>query len=361
MHPTNETRTGETSAGETRPTSVASPTAPRDPAWLVTRVRRYGVVITVVVYLALLFAYLFPQDFRNESRVYLAVAWCVMIVGTFVFHIGLGMAVIAAAAWWCRLRRLAMATVPVLVFTLAPAAWQMVPRGDNATSGPTLRVMSANLLWNNGDTSGIVSEIVEAKADVLLLQEYTPHWHEAIQRAVGPVYAYCVFEDREDSFGAAIYSRFPFVGPVDSSVPLAGLDSQQIRAVVDVDGTHIAVYGVHLMPPRSLNRTGMNRAMFADLLDLFAEEQRPVIVGGDFNFTPTSSQAAELARVGFSEAHAQAGWGRGSTWPVHSIFRYVPGIRLDQVYVSDDLACVGSRTGVGSGSDHRPVIVDIRY
>jgi len=342
--------------------SAAELRAPtRGPVWLASRVRGYVVFITVAVYFAILFAYLFPQDFRNASRVYLSMAWCVMIVRTFVFHIGLVMLVIAVGAWWYRLRRLAIATVPVLVLTLAPAAWQCVPRGDFAPRGTTFRVMSANLLWNNGGTTGIVKEIVEAKADVLLLQEYTPHWHEAIRGAVGHEYPYQMFEDREDAFGVAIYSRFPFVGPVDLSVPLGEIQLPQIRAVVDVNGTNVAVYGVHLMPPRSLNRTAMNRAMFADVLDLFAKERLPVIVSGDFNFTPTSSQAAAFRGAGFTEAHAQAGWGRGSTWPVHSIFRYVPGIRLDQVYMRGALSCVTSRTGVGSGSDHRPVVVDIGY
>lgn len=353
-------------SGDNLPTSLGLPSRARGsdvrgPAWLVGRVRGYGVLVVVVVYAAFLFAYVFPQDLRAASRAYLAAAWCVMLVRTFVFHIGLGLLLVAALAWWCRLRRLAITTVPALVVTLAPVAWQMVPRGGDAGAAPTLRVMSANLLWLNEQTDGIVSEVVRSDADVLLFQEFTPQWRDAIGRALEGDYPYRLLEDRLDAFGAAIYSRHPFVGPVAWSLPLAELGLPELRAVIDVKGTQIAVYNVHLMPPRSLNRLRMNRVMLADLLDLLAAEHLPVVIGGDFNFTPTSSQAAAFRGAGFAEAHAQAGWGRGSTWPVTSFYRYVPGVRLDQIYMRGTLACVGSRTGVGAGSDHRPVVVDIRY
>jgi len=206
-----------------------------------------------------------------------------------------------------------------------------------------------------------VSEVVQSDADVLLFQEFTPKWREAISGALDGDYPYRLLEDRLDAFGAAIYSRYPFVEPVAWSLPLAELGLPELRAVIDVEGTQIAVYNVHLMPPRGFNRLRQNRAMFADLLDVLSAEHLPVMIGGDFNFTPSSSQAAAFRNAGFTEAHTQAGWGRGSTWPVTSFYRYVPGVRLDQIYVRGGLTCVGSRTGIGAGSDHRPVVVDVRY
>jgi endonuclease/exonuclease/phosphatase (EEP) superfamily protein YafD len=57
------------------------------------------------------------------------------------------------------------------------------------------------------------------------------------------------------------------------------------------------------------------------------------------------------------DAWEVAGRGFGFTWP-NGVFP-LPPIRLDHVFVSRELAVVGARVGEGSGSDHRPVIVEI--
>jgi endonuclease/exonuclease/phosphatase (EEP) superfamily protein YafD len=68
----------------------------------------------------------------------------------------------------------------------------------------------------------------------------------------------------------------------------------------------------------------------------------------------------ELKQAGVNEAHEQATIGRGATWPVNGIFRYItPGIRIDHVYLSPSLRAIRCETGVGEGSDHRPVVVDV--
>ncbi len=97
----------------------------------------------------------------------------------------------------------------------------------------------------------------------------------------------------------------------------------------------------------------------ADLRDRLADEPLPVILSGDFNFTDRSPNADLLHHLGLVDSHALAGFGRGSTWPVHSFFRYVPGIRLDHIYLSRSLNCSQSRTGTGLGSDHRPIVARI--
>ena len=83
-------------------------------------------------------------------------------------------------------RRLALAALPPMLFTLA-AGGAAVPaaRVGAVAAPPALRVMTVNLLMVNADTDGIIGEILAAKPDVLMLQEYTAGWHAAIQRAIG--------------------------------------------------------------------------------------------------------------------------------------------------------------------------------
>jgi endonuclease/exonuclease/phosphatase (EEP) superfamily protein YafD len=79
------------------------------------------------------------------------------------------------------------------------------------------------------------------------------------------------------------------------------------------------------------------------------------VVSGDFNFTGHTWQADSLLALGFADAHQQAGTGRGATWPVIGLARYLPGIQLDHVFLRGGVACRGLSLGVGQNSDHRPL------
>jgi endonuclease/exonuclease/phosphatase (EEP) superfamily protein YafD len=219
--------------------------------------------------------------------------------------------------------------------------------------------MTANLLMINRHTKEMIGEIRDADPDILFLQEYAPHWHEALSEALGANYPYTCGVQREDSFGAAIYSKHSFVGKPERYLPMGTSGVPEIRAVVDVGGTHVAAYNIHLLPPRRLDYTREQRLQFADLLGHLEAEKLPFVMCGDFNFTYTSAFAASLRGMGLSDAHARAGRGRGVTWPGNLFLRWLPGLRFDQVWTSGDMECVACRTGTGTGSDHRPVIARI--
>ena len=131
--------------------------------------------------------------------------------------------------------------------------------------------------------------------------------------------------------------------------------------MLDFAGRQIALYNIHLLPPKEIDWTIEQRREFADLYDQLEREELPVILCGDFNFTLATAFAAQLRGRGLRDAHELAGRGRGSTWPVISFFRYCPGIRLDHIYLSEQLTATRSTTGTGQGSDHRPVIAEIGF
>jgi endonuclease/exonuclease/phosphatase (EEP) superfamily protein YafD len=314
-------------------------------------------------YAMLALAYFWPQDYRNEAPAYVLVAWVGFLVRLLQFHLGLLLLVIALAAAFGRGRRLFLAAAPLVLFTLAPALFSHLrPTPPQPAPGtPALRVISCNLLMVNNDTGPILAEVLAAKPDVLLLQEYTDAWHEAASAALSPQYPYSSFVSRDDSFGVAIYSRLPFVEGVDNRLPLGRAGVEQTRAVVRIGGRDVAVYNVHLLPPRRLDYTIDSRLQFADLLKALAEEKLPYIVGGDFNLTGDTPQHHDLKRIGARDAHDLAGRGRGSTWPVNTFFRYLPGLRLDHVYLGPGLRAVHTHAGTGRGSDHRPLITDVAW
>jgi endonuclease/exonuclease/phosphatase (EEP) superfamily protein YafD len=135
-----------------------------------------------------------------------------------------------------------------------------------------------------------------------------------------------------------------------------------MRAEIEIGGQRLALYNVHLLPPRTLLYTGEHRLQVADLIDTLHNEKLPYVVCGDFNFPDLSPQQSALKRAGAREAHQLAGYGRGATWPVIYAFRYLmPGIRIDHVYLGPQLTATSCETGEGRGSDHRPVVVDVAF
>ena len=82
----------------------------------------------------------------------------------------------------------------------------------------------------------------------------------------------------------------------------------------------------------------------------------PVIVAGDFNTTPWSPHFRDLlATTGLRDAGTGRGW--LPTWPG----RLGPaGIPIDHVLVRGEVAVTGLRRGPDVGSDHYPLIADLR-
>jgi endonuclease/exonuclease/phosphatase (EEP) superfamily protein YafD len=318
-------------------------------------------VLIIGTYMLVAFAYAWPADFRNQASVFVAVAWVASLVRTFMFHGGLILAGVAVVAACARSWRLLGATIPLLLVTLGPSFHSYWPRTENEVRGEALVVMSVNLLMVNRDTAPIIEEIEAVSPDVLLLQEYSFHWHEVLQAEIGGDYPHISYVTRDDSFGAAIYCRRPFLHEPQRHVPLGQASAAQMRAVIEFEGRQVAVYNIHLLPPWGIAYTIENRSQFADLLDLLAAEPLPTVIGGDFNFTENSPNAAALRRQGLVDAHSVGGWGRGATWPVISFFRWIPGIRLDHIYLGGGLTCTECRRGTGQGSDHRPVIARIGF
>lgn len=316
-------------------------------------------LLVLVSYPAIGFAYLWPTSLRDTRQWFVMAAWSAFMIRTFLFHAGLVYALIALSAMFSRRRRLALACLPLLPVCLGPTLLEYLPRKSAPVKGETLTVVTVNLMMVNRNTESMIQEIQAARPDVLLLQEYTDEWHTALRKALGHNLPHCAYDAREDSFGIAIYSKQPFVEPVELSLPLSGMELPQMRAVIPVSGTPVAFYNIHLLPPRTLAYTTSHRLAIADLADLLRAERLPAVVSGDFNFTERTPHYDVLTEVGLRESHRLAGWGRGATWPVIKWFRYLPGLRFDRIFLSSELTAIESHTGIGQGSDHRPVIARI--
>ena len=93
-----------------------------------------------------------------------------------------------------------------------------------------------------------------------------------------------------------------------------------------------------------------------------------VVVAGDFNLTDQTPEYRALLGTGLLDAHREAGWGFGDTFPAGRRVRIAgrqltipfPLLRLDYVWHSRELATRQARVWSSSGgSDHLPVVADL--
>lgn len=242
------------------------------------------------------------------------------------------------------------------VFGAAPAA----PPADR-----TLIVMSYNVNFGlGGDPEGL-DAIRGGGADLVVLQETTPAWEEAIRADADLVarYPHMRFRHCCGAGGLAFLSRHPldereYVPPVgDGWFPAW-------RVIVDAPQGRLQVLAVHLRPPldergsivggylvsKSIRRAEIET--FAPLLD--ADPGLPALVVGDFNEDAEGSALRFLAGRGLRSAlHVLD--------PTATTWRWATSVgtvtaRLDHIVHDPRLIAVDARVMKRGRSDHFPVI-----
>lgn len=240
---------------------------------------------------------------------------------------------------------------------ILPGAVLAAPLPPEVESAPHLRVMSANLLFSNPDTEGIVGEVLANDPDVLVVQELSGHWRAAFESGeVGRRLPYRVAEDRETPFGAGIFSRYPLE---KAEVSYAWGDPV-VRATVHVGGVPVRFYDVHPLPPLVPSWVPSWEGVLRVVRSEVEREQAndgALVVAGDFNMTRYSLWFDRLKGLGLRDAHEDRGRALAVTWPNGT--QLVPPITLDHVFFSRHVACLSVREGTGRGSDHRPILLDL--
>lgn len=161
------------------------------------------------------------------------------------------------------------------------------------------------------------------------------------------------------------------------------------RFVTEWDGRPLVVYNVHIASPRRLLYKLRGRGAIAQLLhDLgfgagrdyeagrlvaerlaaarallkrIAEEEAPVIVGGDFN-VPARGRAYCLFAGEFQDTFAKRGRAYGFTFPGQTrnpLSLFGPWLRLDIVFASRDWRVLDARTEAGRPPQHLAVFAKV--
>lgn len=235
----------------------------------------------------------------------------------------------------------------------------LLPSEAPAASDDPLRVVTFNVYPYNEQLDTAQDWLLRQDADILALQEIG-----APLPQIEAAYPYQSAQPMVN--GHAIFSRYPILNASDVTLG----DTPHQRVVLDIEGSEVVLYNVHLyMPFRENDRplwlrydeTRRNQQI-RELRQYAANETAPLIIAGDFNMSEYSPIYDTLA-ADLTDAYRTLQWGIGATWPGGES-EELPGalprlVRLDYVWHNDFFETTNALVGLPLGSDHLPLLVDL--
>jgi endonuclease/exonuclease/phosphatase (EEP) superfamily protein YafD len=297
--------------------------------------------------------------------------WWLFLLNTFAVYLFIPLPLLLVAALLTRRREIWIGLAAILALGAFFYGRLLLPKFPvHAPSGPTLTVMTSNVLGFNHQITPVVAAIQAADADVVALQELNPLVAEAIERDLAVEYPYQVLDPKFGVAGLGVLSRYP-LNPIDATLAGQWVGSPQVLDL-SFGGRAITLINFHAIPPGNhtpavLRRSVREREHQArELVAFAAARSGPVIALGDLNAADRSTAYAVLTNS-LADAWRTAGWGLGHTFPgaasAGSARPAIAGIpvpmwlvRLDYVFHSDDWQTLAVWIGPWDGiSDHRPV------
>jgi endonuclease/exonuclease/phosphatase (EEP) superfamily protein YafD len=294
--------------------------------------------------LALALARLAPFDERR----------LLVLADAYTLWIFLPAYLLVAAAVCFRARLLAVVAAVVVaahVASVVPPLFRTVDLPAGAATAPRLRVVTANVMFDNREFDALIDELIAFDADVLVLEEVTPTWWDHIAASsLVRSHPHVVREPRWGAGGMTILADRPLE---DRTIDRMG-DRSVPSATIRVGEQRVRVLGVHTVAPNFA--FAANRRDQREVTAIIRRAPRPRLVAGDFNATPYNRWYGELLDLGLTEAHDAVGEPFATTWP--NGHHPLPPVRIDHVFVDEPITPVRVAQGEGAGSDHRPVVVD---
>ncbi|MDQ3209688.1 MAG: endonuclease/exonuclease/phosphatase family protein [Actinomycetota bacterium] len=203
--------------------------------------------------------------------------------------------------------------------------------------------------------------IAAQRADVVVLQEVSRGWPIGgsldlaawLSARLEMPFVWAPAADA--GFGNVILSRSPILESEVMPLPFGSGPQRRslLRVVLDAGGSTIVVVATHLETGAG---SDTREQQIATLLGAVARDER-VVIAGDMNMQPADDDVARFLDAGFSSAQDEAGNGTASTARAPNF----PGDRPDWIFGSPDLTFSGFTIVNSDLSDHRPLVVTVRW
>ena len=214
-----------------------------------------------------------------------------------------------------------------------------------------LRVLLANVNVKNQTYAPTIDLIQREQPDLFAIIETNRTWLSELE-AVKATYPYRLRSPHAESFGIALYSKFP-LRPETISVPSEAEDFHVLATVAAQQP--IGVIALHPPPPKNQRLSEQRNQELAAISRYIQAQKLPVIVIGDFNMTLWSPYYQQFSKdAGLKDC--RQGFGILPTWTTRFPLLYIP---IDHCLVSPEIIVMQIKTGTNVKSDHLPVIAEL--
>ena len=258
---------------------------------------------------------------------------------------GRGVIAVLIAAAACQIGR----TLPY-----TPLAAVQVESGEPCASPSTVRLLIANVEYDNHDSDRLLALVREVDPDVVLLLEPGARW-EARMRQLERGWPHVVRQPQEDTWGLLLYSRLALIDPEIRFLVEPDIPSVRTRLVLR-SGEQVWLYGLHPRPPRPGDDTDERDTELAIVAREIRSLGQPVILAGDLNdvaWSRTTRRLQERADL----LDPRIGRGAYATFSADlpAGFRWA----LDHVFLTRHFALCRLARARHIGSDHFPLVAEL--
>jgi vancomycin resistance protein VanJ len=249
---------------------------------------------------------------------------------------------------------IAVLAIPTVLISLSQAPL-FLPRPCPALGGSgTFKVLSYNVGRLNRDVTAMAAVIRREQPDILLLQELRQDQVDALVDALEDLYSDAELHFAYDPHTLqAVASRYPL-----TPLALKAETGQSQKVLLETPNGPVTVINAHTYFPDW-------QRLYEEMSALLAEDiipaDGPLVLGGDFN-TTDQTQVYRMISQQLHNAHWEAGWGFGFTFPfyrgrIRGILPLPQFVRIDHIFYSEHFLAHSAGTLTESGgSDHLPVV-----
>jgi endonuclease/exonuclease/phosphatase (EEP) superfamily protein YafD len=222
-----------------------------------------------------------------------------------------------------------------------------------AQLGQKIKVICANVQYTNTNYAPFLGLIRAEMPHVVIAQEANEPWLAHLGELTAK-FPYAVTVPGRGGWGMALYSRLPIA---HAEVIYLGQQRRPgVIARLDLGASVLALVTIHPRAPLHNRAFGDRNEQLLAATKVVETVPPPKLLVGDFNTSPWSPYYTRVVRD-TNLRDARKGFGLLPTWPAALPWLGVP---IDHCLVSPELTVARMRTGPNIGSDHLPLIIDLR-
>jgi len=235
-------------------------------------------------------------------------------------------------------------------------SWNPGQSGAPDEQSHRLRIMISNVQEENDQFDTWRQVVKDVNADVVIVAEVNESWASVIAE-LKDTYPQQIIQPQDNWYGLALFSRYTIA---EAEIRfLVQEDIPSIDALIELpSGDQVRIIGVHPRPPEPIRDTDAT-ARDAEMVlwgKELAEDDRPIVIGGDLNDVAWSQSTRLFLRLS-GLLDPRRGRGFFNSFHAGHVWMRFP---LDHVFHSTHFAVREMSRLPYVGSDHFPILIDLQ-